>query len=106
MKSWHICKLRSQKKKRCGLSWKESEIFRKYGVTLTAIILAARVTIGVVIDSITKALKATGKSLGNGLKNIGSKLSSTLPGQFDSIVSFLFKTSGQVVGYLSKHTWL
>ena len=49
------------------------EIIKKYGVTLTAIFLAAGVTIGAVIGAITKALKATGQALGNGLKEIGKK---------------------------------
>ena len=47
------------------------EIIKKYGVTLTAIFLAAGVTIEAVIGAITKALKATGQALGNGLKEIG-----------------------------------
>ncbi|KAL9968150.1 hypothetical protein ACROYT_G026487 [Oculina patagonica] len=38
------------------------EIFKKYGVTVTAILLAAGVTIGSVIGTITNALKATGKA--------------------------------------------
>ncbi|KAL9973501.1 hypothetical protein ACROYT_G019970 [Oculina patagonica] len=38
------------------------EIFKKYGVTVTAILLAAGVTIGSVIGAITNALKATGKA--------------------------------------------
>ncbi|KAL9968164.1 hypothetical protein ACROYT_G026504 [Oculina patagonica] len=38
------------------------EIFKKHGVTLTAILLAAGVTIGSVIGAITNALKATGKA--------------------------------------------
>jgi len=39
------------------------EIFKKYGVTVIAILLAAGVTIGVVVGSITKALKSTGQAL-------------------------------------------
>ena len=42
------------------------EIFKKYGVTVTAIVLAAGVTIGAVIGAITNALRATGKALGKG----------------------------------------
>ncbi|KAL9967381.1 hypothetical protein ACROYT_G025590 [Oculina patagonica] len=38
------------------------EIFKKYGVTVTAIVLAAGVTIGSVIGAITNSLKATGKA--------------------------------------------
>jgi len=49
------------------------EIFKKYGVTLTAILLTAGTTIGAVIGVLTRSLKATGKVLGNGLKDIGAK---------------------------------
>ena len=82
------------------------EIFKKYGMTVTAIVLAAGVTIGAVVGAITNALKATGKALGKGLKDIGSKLASILPGFIGSIVSFLFKAAGQVIGFLAEHTWL
>jgi len=88
------------------LSERVKEIFKKYGVTVTAILLAAGVTIGVVVGSITNALKATGKALGKGLKDIGAKLGSLLPGLIGSIVNFLFKAVGQVVGFLPEHTWL
>ena len=87
------------------LSERVKEIFKKYG-TVTAILLATGVTIGTVVGSITNALKATGKDLGKGLKDIGSKLASILPGLIGSIVSFLFKAAGQVVGFLAEHTWL
>ena len=91
-----------------GLPLRErvKEIFKKYGVTVTAIVLAAGVTIGAVVGSITNALKATGKELGKGLKDIGSKLASILPGFIGSIVSFLFKAAGQAIGFLAEHTWL
>ena len=82
------------------------EIFKKYGVTVTAIFIAAGVTIGAVIGAITNALKSTGKQLGNGLKEIGKKTASLLPGLLGSIVSFLFKAAGQVIGFLAEHTWL
>ena len=91
-----------------GLPLRErvKEIFKKYGVTVTAIVLAAGVTIGAVVGAITNALKATGKALGKGLKDIGSKLASILPGLIGSIVSFLFKAAGQAIGFLAEHTWL
>jgi len=82
------------------------EIFKKYGVTLTAIVIAAGTTIGAVIGVLTRGLKATGKALGNGLKDIAAKLGSLLPGLIGLIVSFLFKAAGQVVGFLAEHTWL
>jgi len=88
------------------LSQKVPEICEKYGLTVTAIFLATGVTIGVVISSITNALKATSKAFGNGLTDRGAKLSSMLPGLIGSIVSFLFKTAEQVVSYLAEHIWL
>ena len=91
-----------------GLPLRErvKEIFKKYGVTVTAIVIAAGVTIGAVVSAITNALKATGKALGKGLKDIGSKLASILPGFIGSIVNFLFKAAGQAIGFLAEHTWL
>jgi len=55
------------------------------------------------VRTITKALKATGRALGAGLKEIGTRLASMLIGQ---VASFRFKTARQVVGYLAEHTWL
>ena len=63
-------------------------------MTVTAISLAAGVTIGAVIGSLTNALKATSKALGNGLKDIGVKLGSILLGPIGLIMSFLFKSAG------------
>ena len=88
------------------LSEKVKSIFKKYGLTLTAIFLAAGVTIGAVIGAITNALKAMGKQIANGLKALGQRAASALPGLIGSIVSFLFKTAGQVFGFLAEHTWL
>ena len=44
--------------------------------------------------------------MGSGLNEIGSKLGSNPPGLIGSIVSFIFKTAGQAIGFLAKHTWL
>ena len=82
------------------------EIFKKYGVTVTAIFLAAGITIGAVVGAITNALKSMGNQLANGLKDVGAKAASALPGLIGAIVSFLFKTAGQAIGYLAEYTWL
>ena len=82
------------------------EIFKKYGVTVTAIFLTAGVTIGAVISTITNALKSMGQQMANGLKAVGAKAASALPGLIGAIVSFLFKTAGQAIGFLAEHTWL
>jgi len=82
------------------------EIFKKNGVTVTAILLAAGVTIGAVVGSITKALKATRKAMAGGLKEIGPKLGSLLPGLIGQVAHFLFNTAAKAVGFLAEHTWL
>ena len=91
---------------RRSLREKIKEIFKKYGVTVTAIFLAAGATIGAVIGAITNALKKLGKSLANGLKTLGAKAASALPGIIGAIASFLFKTAASVIGFLAEHTWL
>ena len=78
-------------------------IFKKYGVTVASIFIAAGVTIGAVIGAITNALKSMGK-LANGLKAVGAKAASALPGLIGAVVSFLFKTAGQAISFLAEHT--
>ena len=73
---------------------------------MAAIFVTAGVTSGAVIGATTNALKATGKALGNGLKDLGKKTASLLPGLLGSIVSFLFKGAGKAIGFLAEHTWL
>lgn len=50
--------------------------------------------------------EALGKGMGNGLTEIGQKTASLLPGLISSIVSFLFKTAGQAIGFLAEYAWL
>ena len=107
MKSSRVFKLRSLKEKLPCLSEKEYARFSKqYGVTVTAIFLAAGITIGAVVGAITSALKSMGNQLANGLKTVGAKAASALPGLIGAIVSFLIKTAGQAIGYLAEHIWL
>ncbi len=78
-----LSRLRAQiEEKEAGMPLRERirEIFKKYGVTVTAILIAAGITVGAVVGSITKALKATGKAMGIGLKDLGAKIGSLLPG--------------------------
>ena len=89
------------------------EIFKKYGVMVTSILLGAVITIRAVIGVINKGLgkigdglKYTCETIGNGLKDIGKKVGSILPGLIGSIVSFLFKSAGQAIGFIAEHTWL
>ena len=101
-----VCSQIAERERGRSLLERVKEIFKKYGVTLSAILLATGTTIGAVIGVLTRGLKATGKALGNGLKAVAAKLGSLLPGLICSIVSFLFKAAGQVVGFLAEHTWL
>jgi len=81
-------------------------IFKKYGFTATAIVTAVGVVIGVIISSLKSGLSSVAQGLGKGLKTIGEKLAHILPGMVGAIASFIFKTAGQVVGFLAKHAWL
>ena len=117
-----------EREKALRFSERIKEIFKKHGVMVASIVLAAGVTIGSVLGVITNALTSTGKALGNGLKStakalkdgleetskdlgnglkeIGKKIASILPGLLGSIVSFIFKVAGQAIGFLAEHTWL
>ena len=72
----------------------------------SAILLAAGVTIGSVVSAVTKALKAIGKAMSSGLKDIGAKLGSLLPGLIGQVAHFLFNTAAKAVGFLAEYTWL
>ena len=91
-----------------GLTLRErvKNIFKKYGFTVTAIVLAVSLTIGVIVDSLTSGLKSVAKGVGNGLKDLGKKVSQILPGLIGTIVSFIFRTAGSVIGFLGKNAWL
>ena len=82
------------------------EIFKKHGFTAVAVITAVSVVIGAIISNLKKGLTALEKGLGNGLKDIGKKLGEILPGMVGAIARFIFKTAGEVVGFLGKHAWL
>ena len=82
------------------------EIFKKYGWTLQAVVLAVGLVLGALALAGLNGLKAGTKAVGQGLKTIGQKLGSLLPGLVGSIVSFIFKAAGQVLSFLAEHAWL
>ena len=82
------------------------EIFKKYGWTLQAVVLAVGVVLSALALAGLNGLKAGTKAVGKGLKTIGQKLGSLLPGLIGSIVSFIFKAAGQVLSFLGQHAWL
>ena len=81
-------------------------IFKKYGWTLQAVVLAAGLVLGAVALAAMNGPKAGTKAVGKGLKTIGQKLGSLLPGLIGSIVSFIFRAAGQVLSFLGEHAWL
>ena len=81
-------------------------IFKKYGFTVFAVASAVGVIIGVIVANLKNGLTSLGKGVGNGLKTIGKKLGEILPGLVGAIASFVFKTAGEVVGFLAKNAWL
>ncbi|KAK3748544.1 hypothetical protein QZH41_001379 [Actinostola sp. cb2023] len=91
---------------RMTLREKVKRIFRKYGVTVFGVAVAAGAVIGTVVSALSRCLAAVGGAVGNGLKAIGKKLGELLPVAIGAIVSFLFRTAGEVVGFLAKNAWL
>ena len=81
-------------------------IFKKYGFTVLSVASAVGVVIGVIVANLKNGLTSLGKGVGNGLKTIGKKLGEILPGLVGAIASFVFRTAGEVVGFLAKNAWL
>ena len=81
-------------------------IFKKCGFTVFAVASAVGVIIGVIVAKLENRLISLGKGVSNGLKTIGKKLGEILPGLVGAIASFVFRTAGEVVGFLAKNVWL
>ena len=56
------------------LSERIKEIFKKYDVTMMSVLLAAGITIGAVVSTVTKVLADSSRALGKGLKETGAKV--------------------------------
>ena len=97
---------REELEERLSLREKVKNIFKKYGFTVTAVVLAVGTVIGVIVSSLTKGLKSVATGVGNGLKELGKKIAGILPGLIGAIVSFIFKTAGSVISFLDKNAWL
>ena len=82
------------------------EIFKKYGFTAFAVATAIGTVIGVIVSNLKAGLTKVAKGVGNGLKELGKKLGEILPGMVGAIASFIFKTAGEVIGFLAKNAWL
>ena len=82
------------------------EIFKKHGFTVIAVATAIATVIGVIVSNLKAGLTKVAKGLGNGLKELGKKLGEILPGMIGAIASFIFRTAGEVIGFLAKNAWL
>ena len=80
--------------------------FKKYGLTVVGVATAVGVIIGVIVSSLQSGLTSVAKGVGNGLKELGKKLGQILPGMVGATASFVFRTAGEVVGFLAKNAWL
>ena len=81
-------------------------IFKKYGLTAVSVLTAVGVIIGAIISNLKNGFATLGRCLGNGLKAIGKKLGQILPGMLVAIAKYIFRTAGEVLGFLGKHAWL
>ena len=91
---------------RLTLRQRIKEIFKKHGFTAFAIATAIATVIGVIVSNLKAGLTSVAKGLGNGLKELGKKLGEILPGMIGAIASFIFRTAGEVIGFLAKNAWL
>ncbi|KAK3744566.1 hypothetical protein QZH41_003501 [Actinostola sp. cb2023] len=91
---------------RMTLREKVKYIFNKYGFTVVGVAVAAGAVIAAVVSALSARLAAVAGAMGNGLKAIGKKLAELLPGAIGAIASFIFRTTGDVVGFLAKNAWL
>ena len=91
---------------RMSLKDRVKMIFKKYGFTAFSVLTAVGVVIGVIVSYLKKGLTSVAKGLGGGLKTIGKKIGDILPGIVGAIANFIFKTAGEVIGFLGEHAWL
>ena len=75
-------------------------IFKKYGVGVLGVLVAAGTVIGIILGALQRGLAGVAQGVGRGLKTIGKKIGDLLPGAIGAIVSFLFRTAVAVVVFL------
>ncbi|PFX32996.1 hypothetical protein AWC38_SpisGene2096 [Stylophora pistillata] len=97
---------RERLEERLSLCERVRNIFKKYGFTVSAVVLAVGTMIGVIMSTLTKDLKTVAKGVGNGLKTLGKKIAAILPGLIGSIVSFVFRAAGSVISFLGQNAWV
>ena len=56
-----------------------------------------------IISSLSKGLKSVAGGIGNDLKTLGEKIGEILPGLLGAIVSFIFRSAGEIIKFLGKN---
>ena len=104
-------------KSKFTLREKLAYIFKKYGLTITAITLALGLIIDTIVSSVRGApnipsgtnnnipnkIKQSLKNFSNWLLEMSKKALENLPAIIGSIISFLLKTTASIVGFLAEH---
>ena len=91
---------------RLTLKEKVKRIFKKYGVTVVGVFLATSAIITAIVEILSRRLGQVANGVGNGLKALGKKLAEILPSALGAVVSFIFKSAGEVVSFIGKNAWL
>ncbi len=106
-------------KSKFTLKEKILNIFKKYGLTITAVTLALGLIIDTIVTSvrgsptnipsggsnnnITGKIKQSLKNFSNWLLEMSKKALDNLPSIIGTIISFLLKTTASIVGFLAEH---
>ena len=70
-------------------------IFKKYGLTISAVVLA-----------VGKGLKSVAKGVWDGFKTLGGKFAAILPSLISLIIGFISRAAESVISFLSQNAWL
>ncbi|XP_070544630.1 uncharacterized protein [Ptychodera flava] len=111
-----------------SLRLKLTELFKRNGITIAAILTALGMTISTIALAVTKGggggggtgantggsgppkvytkAKEIVKQFGEWLKTLAAKSAAAIPGLIGSLVSFLLKTAGSVVGFVGEQLWI
>ena len=65
------------------------ERIKKHGFTVVAVVAAVSITIETLISKLTSGVKSVTKDIKDGIKTLGDKISSILPGLLGAIVKFV-----------------
>ena len=113
-----------------SLRAKLTELFRRRGLTIGSLLVALGMTVSAIALGVTKTSRAGGagsntpdtptpdgggpyskaqqivRRFGDWLKSLASKSAAALPGIIGSIVSFILRAAGTVVGFIGEQLWI